>query len=132
MDKADYSSSWMNLFGELQNITTEELFRSILNVRKHNEPRLPLYDCVPDDKNTIPGEIAFRICAIREMFEEAGVLLARNCENIETVATQLPGSFKPAVKILPESLRQHWRERVHSNANEFLVMCRYVWTINLK
>ena len=87
-------------------------------------PRLPLYNTIPNDIDCIQGEIAFRICAIREMFEEAGVLLARDTSDVDTVFDLLPGSFRPAVKLLPIPLREQWRERVHSNAEEFITMCR--------
>lgn len=58
------------------------------------------------------------------MFEEAGVLLARDSSDVDTVLDHLPGSFRPAVKLLPNTVLEEWRERVHSNAEEFITMCR--------
>ena len=121
IDEADFSPKWINIFSELSHCATKNVFASIVNFKCSSAPRLPLYSTVP---SSIQGEIAFRICAIREMFEEAGVLLARDKNEIEAVLNLLPGSFKPAVKVLPDKLLEHWRKRVHSNANEFLKMCR--------
>ena len=124
LDEADYSPNWLNLFGELNRHTNKDLFTPFLNLRDSSAPRLPLYDSIPGGAESLRGEIAFRICAIRETFEEAGVLLVRDNSDIDTVLGRLPGSFKPAVKVLPDSLREQWRKRVHSNAHEFITMCR--------
>ena len=121
LDDADFSPKWLDLFHEIK--PRRQLFSPILNLKDSGAPRLPLYNTIPD---SIRGEIAFRICAIREMFEEAGVLLARDTSDIDTALDLLPGSFTPAVKLLPDSLREQWRERVHSNAEEFVTMCRSI------
>ena len=84
---------------------------------------MPLYNEVAG--TPVKGEIAFRICAIRETFEEAGVLLARDWSDASRVVEFLPGTFSPSVKELPEAVREEWRERIHENAEEFLTMCRY-------
>lgn len=68
--------------------------------------------------------MAFRICAIREVFEEAGVLLVRDNEDVASKMDLLPGTFSPAVKVLPKGISEKWRKRVHSNAEEFATMCR--------
>lgn len=112
------------MFGDLQRHTIIKPFASILNLKDSSGPRLPLYSTVPSDDDSLPGEIAFRICAIREMFEEAGVLLARDNGSVKTVLDLLPGTFKPSVKLLSDSVQQHWRKRVHSDAREFTTMCR--------
>ena len=123
LDEADFSPQWLNVFGK-QHHTNIKPFASILNLKDSSAPRLPLYSTVPSDVDSLPGEIAFRICAIREMFEEAGVLLARDNGNAKTVLDLLPGSFKPSVKLLSDSLQEQWRERVHNNAGQFITMCR--------
>lgn len=124
LDEADFSPRWLKLFGELQHCTSKKLFASILTLKDSSVPNLPLYSTVPSDVGSLQGEIAFRICAIREMFEEAGVLLARDNSDVDAVLDLIPGSFKPAVKLLPESVREQWRKRVHSDAEEFVTMCR--------
>ena len=71
----------------------------------------------------ILGEIALRICAIRELFEEAGVLLARESGRVADIVGCLPGTFPPAVKTLTSVEMNYWRERVHNDAEEFLNLC---------
>lgn len=91
-------------------------------MRDHsNTARLPIYGEIPEDR--ILGEIAFRICAIRELFEEAGVLLARDSSDIVNVVEYLPGTFPPAVKTLTSCEMNRWREKVHKNPEEFLNLC---------
>ena len=124
LDDADFSPKWLDLFGAIKSHTGRRPFTPILNMKDSSAPRLPLYSTVPNDSNSLCGEIAFRICAIREMFEEAGLLLARDSSDVDTVLGLLPGSFRPAVKLLPNSVLEEWRERVHSNAEEFITMCR--------
>lgn len=124
LDEADFSPQWLHVFGDLQHHTDMNPFASILNLKDSSAPQLPLYSTVPGDVDSLPGEIAFRICAIRELFEEAGVMLARDIASIKTMLELLPGSFKPTVKFLSASIREQWRERVHSNAREFTTMCR--------
>ena len=121
IDKADYSPRWLDLFNESLP-PYKQPFSSLLELKKPGHPKLPLYHIVKD--SPIFGEVAFRICAIREAFEEAGVLLVRDQSDVARTIDFLPGTFSPAVKVLPESLLKEWRERVHSNAEEFLVMCK--------
>lgn len=68
--------------------------------------------------------MAFRICAIREFFEEAGILLARDRDKMVSVMDVVPGMCSPAVKVLPQAEMREWREKVHNNAQEFITMCR--------
>lgn len=49
---------------------------------------------------------------------------ARDQNDTAAILDFLPGSFSPAVKKLPAELKNEWRERVHSSAEEFITMCR--------
>ena len=117
LDEADYSPKWLDLFTEPKGC--EHPFASILSLRH----LLPIYKCISQD-NPIPGEVGLRICAIREFFEEAGILLARDRDEVSSKANMFPGSFGPAVKELPDDVMKEWRTRVHNNAYEFITMCR--------
>lgn len=91
-------------------------------LRDHSSSiRLPIYEAVP--KGPIEGEIALRICAIRELFEEAGVLLARDNKDTAGAVQSLPGTIPPAVKELTTREMNHWRSLVHSRPEEFLNLC---------
>ena len=71
----------------------------------------------------IQGEIALRICAIRELFEEAGILLARESKDVPEIVDCLPGTFPPVVKTLGAGEAEQWRKKVHKSADEFLNLC---------
>ena len=118
MDEADYSPGWVSLFTD-QNRCAQP-FTSITSLRNAS---LPVHRSIPQD-SLIFGEVAFRICAIREFFEEAGILLARDNVDVESILEVIPGSFPPTIKQLPSSVLNEWRTRVHNDANQFITMCR--------
>ena len=122
LDKADYSPTWVDIFSESSG-PNRQPFAALLSKWNLGHLRLPLYTDIPKT-SPIAGEVAFRICAIREVFEEAGVLLARDKEDVASKMDFLPGSFSPAVKVLPKGIWEEWRKRVHDNAEEFATMCR--------
>lgn len=111
LDEADSSPDWLSVFGYLKSYLPSL-------ASPHD---LPLYTHV---SGPLSGEVAFRICAIREMFEEAGVLLVRDKDDQVPVDALLAGTFRPSVRVLPESVREHWRTKVHNNAYEFLALCK--------
>ena len=76
----------------------------------------------------LPEEIAYRICAIRELFEETGILLARKKEEVVDFPVHglSPGTVSPVVMSLSDTTLSQWRERVHDNAYNFITMCRLV------
>lgn len=118
MDEADYSPSWLPLFAEPGGHV--QPFSSITSLKPRS---LSLYDTCPSN-GPIAGEVAFRICAIREFFEEAGVLLARDRGKMASVVDVVPGTCRPALKELPQVEMKEWRSKVHNNAYEFITMCR--------
>ena len=78
----------------------------------------------------VPAEIAFRICAIRECFEECGVLLARKIAPHQangTPAAAGTGHGATSTPLTPLSSQDlnvaSWRKRVNRNAHEFLSLC---------
>ena len=114
LDEADYSPKWLSVFSHL-----EASFPTLTS-----NSHLPLYSQVPSESTPISGEVALRICAIREMFEEAGVLLVRDKTDSQPLSGVLPGTFGPVVKELPDTVREHWRKRIHNNASDFLTLCK--------
>ena len=91
---------------------------SIIVILVHN-------GCRPSLPVALPGEVALRICAIREMFEESGVLLARERDQSREMMAYVPGSIPPAVMPMSEECASQWRNRVHINAQNFIAMCRF-------
>ena len=119
LDAADSSPEWLKIFSRS---LSGDPFRPILARSSHSvADHLPLYREVP--QGPILGEVAFRICAVRELFEEAGVLLARDEGEVAAVSEWVPGTFPPAVKTLQSDQLGHWRQRVHNDAKEFLNLC---------
>ena len=121
LDAADFAPQWVSLF---KSCGGAHPFASILGLGTPSHTKPSLYSSLPLD-SAIPGEVAFRICAIREFFEEAGILLARSQSDVSSKLGQVVGSFAPAVKELPTHLREDWRFKVHTNALEFVNLCRY-------
>ena len=124
MEHTDHSQDWKELFNSL---VTNQSFDDIVEWlvprgRDGDCKRLPIYETIPSDG--IPGEVALRICAIRETFEESGILFARNGKDAPLMAKSLDHvrAVGPSLKYIP-GLEQ-WRHRVHNNADDFLTMCR--------
>lgn len=114
LDPSDCDHSWR----ELYNFDKDSF--STLSSEKSN---LRVYSSLPS--NGVPGEVALRICAIREAFEESGVLLARPVDQYSRVIGCKPGTVKPFVKLLNDSDSALWRQRVHTDSSNFIAMCRH-------
>jgi nucleoside diphosphate-linked moiety X motif protein 19 len=107
IEVADFSPSWLEHFNE--NGFNREKLASEFVVSKHD--KIPLYanaphpDCIP--------EVGYRISAIRETFEETGVLF---CKPIQT--------HQQSSKVLKIDDLIEWQKRVHHNPEEFLRLCK--------
>jgi nucleoside diphosphate-linked moiety X motif protein 19 len=107
IEVADFSPSWLEHFNE--NGFNREKLTSEFVVSKHD--KVPLYgnaphpDCIP--------EVGYRISAIRETFEETGVLF---CKPIQ--------SHKQSNNVLKIDDLIEWQKRVHHNPEEFLLLCK--------
>ena len=104
--KADYSSDWMELFKN----SFSKFGGDFTSLTKIQGPRPP---AMKQSSTGIPSEVAFRICAIRETFEESGILLLKSL-------TDARQNFLSMEDI------QNWRKEVHADASKFYIMCRYL------
>ncbi|TDG42739.1 hypothetical protein AWZ03_010845 [Drosophila navojoa] len=73
-------------------------------------------------------DISLRLTALREAFEEVGILLCRkNLKNLKG------GQPAQVVQLFD---REYWQQRVHNDAQQFLVLCRHLavvpdlWALN--
>lgn len=107
LDEADCSKEWLELFPA---DTRDIMINSFIK-----EDRLSLYASVPAD--SINGELAFRICAIREAFEETGILLARPLSQL------ISGGHSPCYQS-SQLLVDKWRGRVCDDASNFVQLFR--------
>lgn len=92
-------------------------------------------------QNELPREISLRITAIRETFEECGVLVCRRKDSAPTtwaqhvsregnrVIADLFTSFVSGITtaivllLVPDNELKVWRTKVHDNAAEFFKLC---------
>ncbi|KAM8894867.1 acyl-coenzyme A diphosphatase NUDT19 [Spinachia spinachia] len=126
---SDFSSEWLDVFKSF----SESPHFGLRSVTQPGDTRPPLF---ATDRlklgSPIPGEVAFRICALRETFEECGVLLSvsqkeekRLLENIE--GGRVPGREGPLhsnVNELCSGELSKWRDLVNQNPSNFIQMCR--------
>lgn len=109
IDKADYSEQWMQIYKGFG--YTERELSSFSNIAG---PRPELFEDYSGI--AISPEVAFRICAIREAFEECGLMLFRSIFDKNVV---LRMSYEEV---------SAWRQKVHENASAFLEFCRHLVT----
>lgn len=68
-----------------------------------------------DIDHPFPG-LVFRLCAIRETFEETGLLIAKSTKNPSSSLL-----FNPTEKIL-----EPWREKIRQDGSKFFDMCKEI------
>ncbi|XP_062328093.1 nucleoside diphosphate-linked moiety X motif 19 [Osmerus eperlanus] len=128
VEPSDFSSEWLDIF---------KAFRRSPNfglgtVKQPPATRPPIF---ATDRmklgSPIPGDVAFRICAVRETFEESGVLLAvpKEEENsllktIENTSSQNQTELTRVYKMCDKSELAKWRALVNKNPSNFIRMCR--------
>lgn len=122
-DKADGTSQWLEVFNSVDQHFVKN-FES-LNLSSSRRVYSPIL--LPDanhPKDDLPPHISYRICAIRETFEETGLLLAR----MKPAAESQPNSFQnqkfaSIFMFDDQNTLKYWREKVHADANNFLRLC---------
>ncbi|XP_017069823.2 nucleoside diphosphate-linked moiety X motif 19 [Drosophila eugracilis] len=122
--REDESPAWITYFKSF-GVTDGQL--NILS-QKQESPR-PQFLC--DGKN-FSRDIALRLTALRETFEEVGILI---CTNQDSFRDWDSKSGHPCTFLLEPSERSEWQHRVHNNASQFLELCRHLnvipnlWTL---
>lgn len=113
---ADSSADWLRLFAPRH---TPPRF----GLGPAPPPQPPFPGLVHDDAGAgagaLPDDVALRICAIRETFEEAGVLLLRP-------RSSPPASREPGLALPPPPGLGDWRSRVRSDPRHFLQLCEHL------
>jgi len=102
-EPADFAVSWLDHFNQ-NGFSREQLLSQFVVTDK---AKIPLYEDALNSSNNCIPEVGYRISAIRETFEETGVLF---CKKLSSVARI-------------NNLRE-WQERVHADPTEFLRMCQ--------
>lgn len=106
---ADADLKWQNLFRTFGFDTNS--FNSLF-------PNTNLRPQIFQSKsNELPKEISLRITAIRETFEECGILLCKQVKRDGILSNWAH------VLSIPEEDVQNWQTKVHDDATEFYTMC---------
>ncbi|KAG7237854.1 hypothetical protein INR49_031748, partial [Caranx melampygus] len=128
VDSSDFSSEWLDIFKSFRNSPSFGL----RSVKQPADTRPPIF---ATDRlklgSPIPGEVAFRICALRETFEESGVLLAVSKQEERSLLTSLEDRCAATGPVLHYKVNElggseltRWRALVNQNPSNFIRMCR--------
>jgi nucleoside diphosphate-linked moiety X motif protein 19 len=114
-DKSDESLNWLNVFYKQKQNKSSNIKDYFKNLFFNNVNRPNVY--LNNDLNKkLPSEVSFRLCAIRETFEETGLLIAYKNDQ---VAENKPKQFSSF--ILDKDLIK-WLNRIRENSDEFVNM----------
>ncbi|KAE8297269.1 Nucleoside diphosphate-linked moiety X motif 19 [Larimichthys crocea] len=127
VDSSDFSSEWLDIF---KSFSKSPNF-GLRSVKQPPETRPPMF---ATDRlklgSPISGEVAFRICALRETFEESGVLLVVSKSEEKSLLKSTEGRratdhvlHKKANELCSSELTK-WRTLVNQNPSNFIRMCR--------
>ncbi|XP_061396331.1 acyl-coenzyme A diphosphatase NUDT19-like [Musca vetustissima] len=120
-DAADESIEWLKYFQEF-GITQDELKQLVVVDTKTERPKIlapqgtGCYDRFFKSNKIWAREISLRINAIRETFEEVGILLCRNKHQLHLPVNE--GYYMELAD------KKEWQKSVHDNPLNFLKMCR--------
>jgi nucleoside diphosphate-linked moiety X motif protein 19 len=115
-DSSDVSLKWLDVF--FKNENRNEYFKNLI-FKNINRPNV-FSSSERGDLNSqkLPLEISYRLCAIRETFEETGLLIAHKNDGIETKTNERK---KFASFILDKDLIK-WLRRIREKSDEFINM----------
>ncbi|XP_011297940.1 nucleoside diphosphate-linked moiety X motif 19, mitochondrial [Fopius arisanus] len=109
VDPADTDLRWQNLYSRFGFDLTS--FSSLV-------PSATMRPMIfKSRRNELPREVSLRISAIRETFEECGILLCRQSRK-KGIWSEWAETFG-----VDKTERKTWQERVHNDATEFYKMC---------
>ncbi|PIK40851.1 putative nucleoside diphosphate-linked moiety X motif 19, mitochondrial-like [Apostichopus japonicus] len=126
VDPADFSPKWFQLFSRLGIWRGDDFGWSHMKGKPRAGPI-----AAQRDEGLLPNDVAFRICAIRETFEESGILLAVNEADVKYSISRMKNKqFVPSTSYCDSmnvrAYDNEWRRRVHDDAYQFLEMCMYL------
>ncbi|TRY82378.1 hypothetical protein DNTS_002474 [Danionella cerebrum] len=120
VDASDFSSEWQDIFKHF----TKAHNYGIAAVKQPPETRPPIFATDRAQLGSpIPGDVAFRICAVRETFEESGVLLALPKHEARGVLDSQPVPTRLGTPWSKDVLAK-WRALVNGDPANFIKMCR--------
>ncbi|CAF2344096.1 unnamed protein product [Rotaria sp. Silwood2] len=87
---------------------------SSINIDRFSKKKADIYK---DIDHPYPG-LVFRLCAIRETFEETGLLLAKSHTS--------SNSHYATISNLSNNMIDKWRDKIRHDASQFIVMCKEI------
>ncbi|XP_066440066.1 acyl-coenzyme A diphosphatase NUDT19 isoform X2 [Eleutherodactylus coqui] len=115
-EPSDFSSDWVKVFE--RHAQKPNFGLGVVKQPPYSRPPMFITDRTKFG-SPIPGEVAFRICAIRETFEESGILLVVP-ENSSIEDNQnFMAAYEQDGKVIAR-----WREEVQSDPLRFIEMCK--------
>ncbi|KAK1802042.1 hypothetical protein P4O66_004387 [Electrophorus voltai] len=130
LEPSDFSSEWTDLFKSFRTLPRF----GVAMVKQPPETRPPIFATNRLKLGSpVPGDVALRICAVRETFEECGVLLVLpspvngvgaddETQKSDSNSSQLLLTTMPAQWDKNEIAK--WRSLVIKNSSNFIRMCR--------
>ncbi|XP_078092507.1 acyl-coenzyme A diphosphatase NUDT19-like isoform X2 [Mustelus asterias] len=128
INPSDFSNEWIQMF---QPFCEPPNFK--LGTVRETAKRPPIFATGRRKLGSeIPGEVAFRLCAIRETFEESGILLVKPNDPDKCLKSQ------EAIKLTQYDQKElaNWRPLVQKDAANFIKLCREldcipnIWALN--
>ncbi|XP_016975949.2 nucleoside diphosphate-linked moiety X motif 19 [Drosophila rhopaloa] len=113
--REDESPEWITYFKSFG--VTDDQFKKL----SHNQDN-PRPEFLSRGKH-FSRDIALRLTALRETFEEVGILICTNQDSLKSWDSK---SGHPRTLLLEPSDRSEWQHRVHNNASQFLELCRHL------
>jgi nucleoside diphosphate-linked moiety X motif 19, mitochondrial len=108
-DKSDESLDWLKIIPKNSN-------QLCLTTSNPHLSRPDRFKVPYNPKTTLSPELSFRICALRETFEETGLLIAHRKDNSIQEVKSFANNFGNSQNLM------NWRERVKEKPAEFLNM----------
>ena len=111
---------WNSIFQRNANISVESI-EKLLEISGERSPML-----LPNseqDADELSADVGFRICSIRETFEESGILLVSHKDDLAANPIRSRHSHPPIYALPDDFDVKEWRKRVSTNAQDFCQLC---------
>ncbi|XP_017033653.1 acyl-coenzyme A diphosphatase NUDT19 [Drosophila kikkawai] len=114
----DESPEWLRYFSSF-GITAEQL-----KILTHDQ-QSPRPEFLSGGQH-LSKDIALRLTALREAFEEVGILICVSRDSFNNWDSTAKGLPPRALLLDPISDRTEWQRRVHNDASQFLELCKHL------